>query len=124
MLPLAVTVDGEFAGQVTVGNILRGSAQFGQVGYWIDQRHAGHGFTPVAVALVVEHCFTALGLHRIEVAIRPENDASLRVVEKLGLREYGFSPRYLHIDDQWRDHRLFEITREECPDGLLARLRR
>lgn len=118
----AIDVDGRFAGQVTVNNIVRGSAQFASIGYWLDQRYAGRGVMPRAVALVVDHCFTAAGLHRIEVAIRPENTNSLRVVEKLGLREVGFAPRYLHIDGDWRDHRLYAVTREECPGGLLRRL--
>ena len=79
---------------------------------------------PRAVALVIDHCFTPAGLHRIEIAIRPENSNSLRVVEKLGLREVGYAPRFLHIDGAWRDHRLYAVTVEECPGGLLARLRR
>ena len=58
------------------------------------------------------------GLHRIEVAIRPENVASLRVVEKLGFTEVGYAPRYLHIDGAWRDHRLFALTVEDVPGGL------
>ena len=118
----AIDVDGRFAGQVTVNNIVRGSAQFASIGYWLDQRYAGSGVMPRAVALVVDHCFTTAGLHRIEVAIRPENTNSLRVVEKLGLREVGYAPKYLHIDGDWRDHRLYAITREECPQGLLRRL--
>ena len=122
-LPFALTVDGGFAGQVTVTNIVGGSAQWGQIGYWIDQRHAGQGFMPTAVALVVDHCLLRLGLHRVEVAIRPENVASLRVVEKLGFTEVGYAPRYLHIDGDWRDHRLFALTVEEVGDGLLRRLR-
>ena len=121
-LPMAVTVDNAFAGQLTVTNIVGGSARFGQVGYWIDQRYAGRGVMPAAVAMAVDYCFTRLYLHRIEVAIRPENTASLRVVEKLGLTEVGFAPRYLHIDGAWRDHRLFAVTVEEVPEGLLRRL--
>jgi ribosomal-protein-alanine N-acetyltransferase len=62
-----------------------------------------------------------MGLHRIEIAIRPENAPSLRVVEKLGFREIGYAPRYLHIDGDWRDHRLFALTVEECTGGLLRR---
>jgi ribosomal-protein-alanine N-acetyltransferase len=58
----------------------------------------------------------------MEVAIRPENLASLRVVEKLGLTEVGFAPGYLHINGDWRDHRLFAVTVEEVPGGLLHRL--
>ena len=72
--------------------------------------------------MAIDHCFTTVGLHRIEIAIRPENTNSLRVVEKLGIKEVGFAPRFLHIDGDWRDHRLFAITVEECPGGLLRRL--
>ena len=121
-LPFAVEWQGRFVGQVTVSNIVRGSAQFASIGYWIDKAYAGRGITPRAVALAIDHCFGPVGLHRIEVAIRPENTSSLRVVEKLGIREVGFAPRFLHIDGDWRDHRLFAITKEEAPLGLLKRL--
>ena len=120
-LPFALLVDGAFAGQVTVNNIVLGSARFASVGYWIDQRHAGRGFMPIAVALAVDHCWDALALHRVEVAIRPENVASLRVVEKLRFDEVGYARRFLHIDGDWRDHRLFALCREDVPGGLLKR---
>jgi [ribosomal protein S5]-alanine N-acetyltransferase len=118
----AVEVGGAFAGQVTVNNIVRGSAQFASVGYWLDSRYAGRGVMPRAVAMVIDHCFFTAGLHRVEIAIRPENSNSLRVAEKLGLHEVGFAPRYLHIDGGWRDHRIYAITVEDCPDGMLARV--
>ena len=121
-MPFAITVEGEFAGQVTVNNIVRGSAQFASIGYWIDHSYAGRGLVPRAVALVIDHCFFTAGLHRIEICIRPENTNSLRVVEKLGLREIGLAPRFLHIDGAWRDHRIFAVTVEEVPGGMLARL--
>jgi len=110
-LPFAVEYDGEFVGQLTVNNVTRGSAQFASVGYWIDEAHAGKGLMTRAVAMAIDHCFFGLRLHRVEIAIRPENTASLRVVEKLGIPEIGYAPRYLHIDGDWRDHRLFAITR-------------
>jgi ribosomal-protein-alanine N-acetyltransferase len=119
--PFAVEVDGRFAGQLTVNNIVRGSAQFASVGYWLDQAYAGRGVMPRAVAMVVDHCFTTAGLHRIEICIRPENTNSLRVVEKLGIREIGYAPYFLHIDGEWRDHRIYAITKEEVPRGLLPR---
>jgi len=118
-MPFAIVVRGRFAGQVTVNNIVRGSAQFASVGYWIDQRCAGEGIVPRAVALVIDHCFQQAGLHRIEVCVRPENTNSLRVVEKLELHEVGFAPRFLHIDGQWRDHRIYAITAEDLPPGGL-----
>jgi ribosomal-protein-alanine N-acetyltransferase len=121
-MPFAIDVRGRFAGQVTVNNIVRGSGQFASIGYWLDREYAGRGVMPLAVALVIDHCFTTAGLHRIEVAIRPENSNSLRVVEKLGLAEYGYAPRFLHIDGDWRDHRLYAVTVEECPGGMVKRL--
>ena len=121
-LPLVLTVRGQLAGQVTVNNIVGGSARFASIGYWIDQRFAGRGYMPLAVALTSDYCLFGLRLHRLEIAIRPENTASLRVVEKLGYQEYGYAARYLHIDGAWRDHRLFALTVEEVPRGVLARL--
>jgi [ribosomal protein S5]-alanine N-acetyltransferase len=124
VLPFAITCSGRLAGQLTVGGIGRGSLQSAQVGYWVDQAVAGRGITPTALALAIDHCLGPVGLHRVEVNIRPENLASLRVVEKLALREEGMRLRYLHIDGAWRDHRTFAITREELPPGgLLARWR-
>jgi ribosomal-protein-alanine N-acetyltransferase len=121
-LPFAVEVDGRFVGQLTVSNIVRGSAQFASMGYWLDEAYAGRGIMPRAVAMAIDHCFGEAGLHRIEICIRPENTNSLRIVEKLGLHEVGLAPRFLHIDGAWRDHRIFAVTVEECPNGMLARL--
>jgi [ribosomal protein S5]-alanine N-acetyltransferase len=121
-MPFAVVVDGAFAGQLTVNNVVRGSAQFASIGYWLDQRYAGRGVMPLAVAMAIDHCFTAARLHRVEICIRPENTNSLRVVEKLRLHQVGLAPRFLHIDGDWRDHRIFAVTVEECPGGLVSRL--
>lgn len=123
-LPWALVVDDRLAGQVNVQGIVRGSAMQAHIGYWIGQEFAGRGHVPRAVALAVDHCFGVLGLHRVEINVRPENRASLRVVEKLGLRDEGMRLRYLHIDGEWRDHRSFAVTADEVPGGLLARLRR
>jgi [ribosomal protein S5]-alanine N-acetyltransferase len=111
----------QLAGQLTVSGIVGGSASWGQIGYWVDQRLAGRGIIPTAVALAVDYCFQVMSLHRIEIAIRPENTKSLRVVAKLGFRPEGLRPRYLHIDGDWRDHLVFALNAEEVPEGLLRR---
>ncbi|SJN27778.1 GNAT family N-acetyltransferase [Luteococcus japonicus] len=111
----------QVAGQITVSNITWGSAHFAHCGYWIDEALAGRGVVPTALALVTDYCFQVMGLHRMEVNIRPENAKSLRVVEKLGFRDEGLRERYLHIDGDWRDHRSFALCDEDVPDGLLNR---
>jgi len=107
-------------GQLTVSSITWGSAMMATLGYWVDQDRAGRGIAPTAVAMVTDHCFRQLGLHRMEINIRPENGPSLRVVEKLGFRDEGYRERYLHINGSWADHRSFALTSEEVPEGLLS----
>ncbi|HOU92842.1 MAG TPA: GNAT family protein [Polyangiaceae bacterium] len=121
-LPFVIVYRGELVGQLTVSSIQRGSAESASIGYWVSEHVAGRGIVPMAVALAVDHCFGPVGLHRVEIAIRPENAASLRVVAKLGLREEGTRLRFLHIRGDWRDHRCFAVTPEEVPGGLVARL--
>lgn len=108
-------------GQVTVASITYGSMRGASIGYWVDRAYAGRGIIPTAVALSTDYCFGTLGLHRIEIAIRPENGPSLSVVRKLGFRSEGVRERYLHINGSWRDHAIFAITPEEVPEGMLAR---
>ncbi|WP_442853056.1 GNAT family N-acetyltransferase [Arthrobacter sp. 35W] len=108
-------------GQLTVSSIVWGSAMMATLGYWVDKDRAGRGIAPTAVAMATDHCFGTLGLHRMEINIRPENAPSLRVVEKLGFRYEGLRPRYLHINGAWADHESFALTAEEVPGGLLER---
>lgn len=117
-LPFAIEADGRFVGQLTVSGISWGSLKSASIGYWIDQRVAGRGLVPTAVAMVVDYCFFSLGLHRVEINIRPENTASLRVVEKLGFRDEGLRVQYLHIAGDWRDHRTFALVKDDVPGGL------
>ena len=122
--PFIIEHDGDVVGQVTVSGLSFGSLSSGSIGYWISQDRAGKGITPTAVALVADWCFTGLGIHRVEICIRPENVSSLRIVRKLGMRYEGLRRRYIHIDGDWRDHFCFAVTIDEAPGGLLARLTR
>lgn len=108
-------------GQLSVSSIVRGSALSASLGYWIDRDRAGAGIVPTAVALATDYCFGTLGLHRMEINIRPENAPSLRVVHKLGFRHEGLRRAFLHIDGDWRDHESYALTAPEVPEGLLAR---
>ncbi|MFV0253576.1 MAG: GNAT family N-acetyltransferase [Beutenbergiaceae bacterium] len=119
---LGMLVAGELVGHLTISSVVMGSMRSASVGYWISQEHAGRGHTPRAVALASDYCFFELHLHRVEINIRPENHASLRVADKLGFRDEGVRQRYLHINGAWCDHRSFALTREEIGTGLVTRL--
>jgi ribosomal-protein-alanine N-acetyltransferase len=120
-LPCLIEYQGEVVGQLNVANILYGSVSSAVIGYWVVPEVAGKGVTPTAVALVSDYLFNVVGLHRVEIDIRPENVASLRVVEKLGFRFEGLKERFIHINGAWRDHYVFALTQEEVVGGVLNR---
>jgi ribosomal-protein-alanine N-acetyltransferase len=123
-LPLILEVEGRLVGQLNVSQITYGSLSSASLGYWIIEEYAGRGITPVAVALATDYLFFERGLHRMEICIRPENEASFRIVEKLGFRFEGLRRRYIHIDGRWRDHLCFALTVDEVPRGVLQRFER
>jgi len=120
-MPFVIEYQGKIVGQLNVANMLYGSVSNAVIGYWIVPEVAGKGIMPTAVALVTDYLFNAVGLHRVEIDIRPENDASLRVVQKLGFRYEGLKQRYIHINGAWRDHYVFALTHEEVEGGVLNR---
>ena len=99
-------------GQITLGGVTYGALRGAHIGYWIDRNFANRGFTTQAVELVSEYGFSQLGLHRIEINVRPENGASCRVAEKAGYEFEGYRKAYLHIDGAWRDHKCFVKNNE------------
>lgn len=121
LLPFALEIDGALAGQVHLFGITRGAMQGAMAGYWIDRGRAGRGFTPFALAMLMDHAFGELALHRVEINIRPDNEASLQVVHKLGMRDEGLRAAYLHIAGDWHDHRSFALTVEDLAGERVVR---
>ena len=123
MLPLTIRVEDRIVGQMVLFGISYGSLLSLSAGYWVDESVAGRGIAPTALAMAGDHALGTMGLHRIEVNIRPENTNSLAVVRKLGFRDEGMRAAYLHIDGAWRDHRTFALTTEDLGGhALLERL--
>lgn len=120
-MPFIIEVQGVVQGQLNVANILYGSVSSAVIGYWVSPEVAGRGVAPTSVALVTDYLMNQVGLHRVEIDVRPENTASLRVIEKLGFRYEGIKQRYIHINGDWRDHYIFALTAEEVPEGILNR---
>ena len=94
-------------GQITMGGVMYGAMRGAHIGYWIDRAYTNRGFTTQAVNMVTRFAFEELGLHRMEINIRPENAPSIRVAQKAGFIFEGLRPRYLHIDGNWRDHHCY-----------------
>ena len=92
---------------VTIGGIIFGAMRGAHIGYWIDQRFSSRGYTTRAVKLLTRFGFESLKLHRIEINLRPENEASKKVAIKAGYLLEGSRKNYLHIAGDWRDHITF-----------------
>lgn len=102
-------LDGDtIAGTINVFHILREALQSGTIGYWVDEARNGRGLATTAVEDVVAYMFGELDLHRAEAATLVGNGASQRVLEKAGFERIGLAPRYLRINDVWRDFFLFQ----------------
>ena len=123
VVPLVIEVDGDFAGQVTLGNIQHGIVSECWVGYWVHSPFMGRGVATAACALGVDHAFARVGLHRVTATYLPHNPASGQVLELNGFREEGYLRRNLHIDGQWRDHHFVALNADDFPTTAVQRLR-
>lgn len=108
-------------GGITLSNIRRRAAQFGSLGYWMGQVHAGKGVMSESVGVMLPFIFETLDLHRIHAAFLPRNMASRRVLEKNGFVEEGYAERYLEINGRWEDHVLMGLTEERWAVSRLQR---
>lgn len=100
-------------GVINLSEIVRGFFQSTYMGYYAMAGMNGRGLMSEAVGLVVTHAFTELGLHRVEANIQPGNAPSRALVQRLGFRQEGFSPRYLKINGEWRDHERWAVLSED-----------
>jgi ribosomal-protein-alanine N-acetyltransferase len=106
--------DRPIIGRLALNNVVRGVFQNAYLGYWIDSSHQGRGFMTEAVRGIIGFAFQTLKLHRVQIAIMPRNVRSLRVVERLGIRNEGRALAYLSIAGAWEDHELFAVTAGEA----------
>lgn len=111
------TTDEALVGGVTISNVRRGVAQMATIGYWVGEPFAGQGHMTAALRPLLAFAFGALGLHRIEAACVPENQASHRLLLRSGFREEGLARAYLKINGAWRDHILFGMVASGPPTG-------
>lgn len=95
---------GGIVGLCTLSEIVHGNFQSAYLGFHGMVGFAKQGLMTEAVMLTARHAFDALGLHRIEANIQPDNTRSISLVRKVGFVKEGYSRDYLRIDGRWRDH--------------------
>ncbi|MGI4859602.1 MAG: GNAT family N-acetyltransferase [Janthinobacterium lividum] len=109
------------AGIVNFSEIVTGGFQSAYLGYYGMVSLGRTGRMTEAIRLAAAYAFDELGLHRLEANIQPGNVASIALVRRAGFRQEGFSPRYLRIDGEWRDHERWALLDESGPDRCIDR---
>jgi [ribosomal protein S5]-alanine N-acetyltransferase len=104
---------GRIVGVINLTGIIHGFFQNAYMGYYGVAGMNGRGLMREAIGLVMRHAFNDIGLHRLEANIQPGNEASKALAKRLGFRLEGYSPSYLKIDGEWRDHERWAILSEE-----------
>ncbi|WP_084219522.1 GNAT family N-acetyltransferase [Spirillospora albida] len=105
--------DGDpIVGFINLTAVVRGPYQRAVVGYWVFSKFSRMGYMTRAFPLVYKFAFQDLGLHRLEADIQPGNTRSLRLAKRVGFRREGYSPNFIKIGGDWRDHVRLAITSE------------
>jgi ribosomal-protein-alanine N-acetyltransferase len=112
-LPRLISVDGAIEGFIAASNIVRGSFNSANVGYFVGTAVNGRGVCSAALGLLVDEAFERHGLHRLQAGTLVDNLASQRVLIKNGFRQIGLAPRYLQINGAYRDHILFQLLADD-----------
>jgi ribosomal-protein-alanine N-acetyltransferase len=113
--------DGAIAGYARLSQVVLGNFRSAYLGYSAFVPFDGHGYMTEGVRLVLREAFGPIRLHRVEANVQPENVRSIALVERLGFRREGYSPRYLKIGGRWRDHLRYAILAEEFLTAETAR---
>jgi [ribosomal protein S5]-alanine N-acetyltransferase len=104
--------DRRIVGYINLFLIARGLFQSACVGYMVGTPYTRRGYATEALQLALRFAFKKLKLHRVEANIQPGNKPSLALVKRAGFRREGYSPRYLKICGQWRDHERWAMLSE------------
>lgn len=102
----------QLIGVVNLREVIRFFCQNASLGYALDHRWENKGFMTEAIQATVWFGFNQIGLHRIEACYMPSNQASARVLEKVGFRIEGHMRESLMVDGRWEDHILAAIINE------------
>lgn len=108
--------DGRLAGFFSLGEIVRGAFHNAYASWAVSAEVVGEGYATEGLWALLDLAFCrerGVGLHRVQANIIPENERSVRLAERVGMRREGKAERYLQIAGAWRDHWMYAKTAEE-----------
>ncbi len=110
---LVAREDGAVVGVIRFSQIFLGNFRSAYLAYYGMAGMVGRGLMTQALRQAVRIGFGEIGLHRVEANVQPENERSIALLRRVGFRKEGFSPRYLRIGGDWRDHERWALLADE-----------
>jgi diamine N-acetyltransferase len=83
------------------------------VGILVDKDHRGKGIASEALSIVIDHCFTTLGMHQIFCDVLSENASSMKLFKNNGFKETGVKKEWLFHDGKWKDEHLLQLIKSD-----------
>ena len=108
--------DDRLIGTVSLFAISRAQRR-GEVGYALAARAWGRGYATEGLRLAIAHAFDALGLERLEADIDPRNEASCRLVERVGFQREGLLRQRWRVAGEITDSAIYGLLRAEYAPG-------
>lgn len=105
--------DDTLVGVININDPVMSGYRSASLGYYGSAAYSGRGYMTAGLALVLDQAFTVMNLHRLEANVQPGNAASLALIKRLGFRKEGFSPGFLRVGGEWRDHERWAILADE-----------
>jgi ribosomal-protein-serine acetyltransferase len=84
-----------------------------EIGYWLGAAFTGQGLMTLACQIIVEHCFTTLGLNSVRIACAVGNHKSAAIAERLGFRLDGISREAEWVNGQLLDQKRYSLLQRE-----------
>jgi RimJ/RimL family protein N-acetyltransferase len=110
-LGLEVTDGGAYIGECTLFNLVE-QCRRAEVGYVLARDAWGRGYMHEALTALLDYGFSEMALNRVEADIDPRNEASARILERLGFVQEGLLRERWIVDGEVSDTGFY---------GLLAR---
>lgn len=95
-----------------------------EIGFTLAREHQGRGYASEAVSRVLDFVFGVLGVHRVIAITDCENDASVALLEGLGMRREGHFIQNVWFKGKWGDEYQYAILRDEWSGSAPAHPRR
>lgn len=85
-----------------------------EIGFWIGREYWGQGYASEALRACLQYGFTVLDVARIQCCCAPENIASWKVMEKVGMVYEGTLRKSYYMKGRLFDDKVYSLQKNEC----------